>query len=57
MNVKTLYDPACADLARHFLADDETNVPQQQGIHECRVASLAAAIQSAVEDWCEEDPT
>jgi hypothetical protein len=52
-----LYDPCCDDLARHFLEDDETNTPAMRGIHECRVASLAAAIQAAVEAWMDEEPT
>jgi hypothetical protein len=52
-----LYDPCCDDLARHFLDDDETNTPKTRGIHECRVGSLATAIQEAVERWCDEEPT
>lgn len=52
-----LYDSHCEDLARHFLEDDETNIPALQGIHESRVVSLAVAIQAAVEVWMDEEPT
>jgi hypothetical protein len=44
MAVKT-YDPACADLAEHFLQDD----PQLWG--PARVKALALKIQQAVEDF------
>jgi hypothetical protein len=53
----TLYDSACDELARHFLDDDETNTPRTKGIHESRVASLAVAIQEAVEAWIDDEPT
>lgn len=37
------YDPACEDLARHFLSPDNW--------HEA--PALARAIQQAIEDWLE----
>ena len=41
MKTKT-YDPACAELARHFLEDEAS---------ESDVSELAGEIQQAVEDW------
>lgn len=46
MSVKT-YDPACYELAEHFLQDDATD-PELFKKH-CH--SLALEIQQAVEDW------
>lgn len=39
-----LYDPACEDLAEHFLAGDALDTPESR-------KSLAINIQDAVEDW------
>lgn len=47
----TLYDPKCHELAEHFLGDDD--VPPAE--NELRIQSLAAAIQEAVEDWCDDE--
>ena len=38
-----LFDPACRDLAHHFLQDEPTLMP--------RADELAAEIQQTVEDW------
>ncbi|MEK1933482.1 MAG: hypothetical protein AAAC47_27620 [Pararhizobium sp.] len=38
------YDPACADLALHFLDG-------VAGTNERDIAALAQTIQSAIEDW------
>ena len=48
MKTKT-FDPKCYDLAVHFLEDGE-KYPDEK-----RRASLAAAIQEAIEDWVDED--
>ena len=48
MPMKT-YDPACYELAEHFLKDEpisEHSTPYEQA---CR--DLALTIQQAVEDW------
>ena len=48
MSVKT-YDPACYELAEHFLKDEpasEHSTPYEQACHD-----LALTIQQAVEDW------
>lgn len=48
MSVKT-YDPACYELAEHFLKDQpisEHSTPYEQACHD-----LALTIQQAVEDW------
>lgn len=46
--VKT-YDPACFDLAQHFLADEPCrNDPK---LYERHRHTLSLAIQQAVEDW------
>lgn len=39
------YDPACEELARHFLSDEE--------FENDHVAELAQHIQDAIEDWIE----
>ena len=46
---QVLVDPESWRLAEHFLQDDD-DTPEE---HRTRVASLAAAIQQAVEAWCE----
>ncbi len=48
MSVKS-YDPACYELAEHFLKGDpisEHSISHEQACHD-----LALAIQRAVEDW------
>lgn len=43
------YDPACYELAEHFLRDEpisEHSTPYEQACHD-----LALTIQQAVEDW------
>lgn len=52
-----LYDTHCEDLAKYFLEDDETNTRHSAGIHTARVRSLAKAIQDAIEEWIDEEPT
>lgn len=46
-----LYDPRCQELAEHFLGDDDVSPAE----NEARIHSLAGAIQSAVEAWCENE--
>ena len=46
-----LYDPACHELAEHFLGDDDVSPAE----NELRMQSLAGAIQQAVEDWIESE--
>jgi hypothetical protein len=50
MSEKT-YDSRCADLAEHFLADISMTPEERTQ----RVASLARAIQEAVEDWISDE--
>lgn len=44
-------DPACYDLARHFLVSEVVSEPAGDGEVERSLASLAEAIQRAVDDW------
>lgn len=41
---RTSYDPACEDLARHFLVDDDMYTDEKAKL-------LAQHIQTAIEDW------
>jgi len=50
-----LFDPACQDLAEHFL-QDEKFINATMAVHMARVRSLSQAIQVAVEDWCADCP-
>ena len=46
---KKTYDPACYELAEHFLKDEpisEHSTPYEQACHD-----LALTIQQAIEDW------
>jgi hypothetical protein len=54
-NAKLTYDPACYELAEHFMKDVPPNensrghngrTPHEQACHD-----LALTIQQAVEDW------
>ena len=45
-----LYDPSSADLAEHFI-EMRQGPARQQMVHK-----LAQVIQSAVEDWLEDQP-
>jgi hypothetical protein len=47
---KTGVDPACYELAQHFLADKEVTEPPTEGA----VTSLSETIQRAVEQWFHE---
>jgi hypothetical protein len=42
-----LYDPACADLARHFLEHEPGALADDSEA----IDGLACAIQRAIEDW------
>lgn len=48
MSRRTLYDPACADLARHFVSIPNDDRFDEQ--YERDVDRLAQAIQRCVED-------
>lgn len=45
--IRTLHDPACYELAEHFLSDEAATE------HDC--TRLAQHIQDAVEDWIAEN--
>jgi DNA-binding transcriptional regulator YbjK len=49
MRVK-LYDPACEELAKHFL---QHSIEQSNAIV---IQSLARSIQQSIEDWFEDNP-
>jgi hypothetical protein len=55
MVVVRTFDPACQDLAEHFLLDEPNN-KDSADIHAQRVRSLSVAIQQAIEDWHEDHP-
>jgi hypothetical protein len=46
-----LVDPACYDLANHFLEGEEVQEAISDVQAEANRRSLAEAIQSAIEDW------
>jgi hypothetical protein len=50
-----LYDPACQDLAEHFLSDEPYTSATAEA-QEDRVKSLSEAIQMAVDDWLDDNP-
>ena len=50
-----MHDPACQDVAEHFLAD-ESYTQETATAHERRVYSLAETIQEAIENWLEANP-
>lgn len=52
-----LYDLRCRDLAEYFLEDDDTNTAQTAGVHHAQIVSLAQAIQDAIEEWIDQEPT
>lgn len=52
-----LVDPRCLKLAESLLDTDTTNTEKAAGIHHSRVESLAIAIQDAVDDWVDDEPT
>jgi hypothetical protein len=49
------YDPACEDLAEHFLSEERIT-PDTETEHVQRVRSLSQALQTAAEDWLEDNP-
>lgn len=44
-------NPACVELARHFLTSEPIAVPISDAQAAANLYSLAAEIQIAVEDW------
>jgi hypothetical protein len=50
-----LVDTRVHDLALFWLSDDDTAHAKDSAPHDARVMSLAADIQRAIEDWCEDE--
>lgn len=57
MMTKT-YDPKCFELAEHFVNDDQfkTDACVTTAVYDARTKALAAHIQSAIDEWREDNP-